>query len=65
MNSAGSSPAKTDSGMSKRPSKKWTEPEQLCLVTAIASQGKDRINWADVAKDLPGRTGGSMQRRRA
>lgn len=58
IQSMSTSPSRTDSGMSKRPSKKWTEQEMQRLVGAIAMQSRgDRINWADVAKVLPGRTG--------
>ena len=65
MYSAASSPLREDSqggGQGKRPSKKWTPVEQDHLVAAIAFQGpagRERINWAEVAKGLPGRTGAS------
>lgn len=50
-------PAQQAAGMSKRPSKKWTEQEQLLLLSVVNAQGIDKINWAHVAKSLPGRTG--------
>ena len=54
--SAFSSPAKTDSGVAKRLSFKWSAEEQSTLLNAI-SQHTDSINWAAVSKVLPGRTG--------
>jgi hypothetical protein len=51
-----SSPAKTDSGVSKRPSVKWSSEEQAILLDAIALQ-PESVNWAAVSKCLPGRTG--------
>ncbi|GAX72556.1 hypothetical protein CEUSTIGMA_g12.t1 [Chlamydomonas eustigma] len=57
MNSTNASPMKFESGISKRPSKKWTEEEMQRLVYSINTQGRDRINWAEVSKVLPGRTG--------
>ena len=55
--SAPSSPSQMDSGLSKRPSKKWSRQEQDYLMAALQLQNKERINWAEVAKGLPGRTG--------
>ena len=57
MYSAPSSPSQMDSGLVKRASKKWSRQEQDYLLSALELQNKERINWADVAKGLPGRTG--------
>jgi hypothetical protein len=57
MNSTNASPMKVEPGISKRPSKKWSEEEMQRLVFSINTQGRDRINWAEVSKILPGRTG--------
>lgn len=38
-------------------STKWTEEEQMQLVDAINQASSSGINWADVARVVPGRTG--------
>mmetsp|Transcript_40401 Transcript_40401/g.89733 ORF Transcript_40401/g.89733 Transcript_40401/m.89733 type:complete len:648 (+) Transcript_40401:247-2190(+) len=58
--SASSSPLsgrRPEGGLHKKPSKKWTEDEQHRLVAAINNMGREHINWAEVAKAVPGRTG--------
>ena len=55
--SAPSSPSQMDSLGSKRQSKKWSRQEQDYLMAALQLQNKERINWAEVAKGLSGRTG--------
>ena len=44
-------------GVSKKVSKKWTEEEQHVLLEAVNQHGSEIINWADVARSVPGRTG--------
>ncbi|KAG1656897.1 hypothetical protein FOA52_007986 [Chlamydomonas sp. UWO 241] len=54
--SAGDTP--TDSGVSKkRESVKWGQGEIALLVACIEGQGHDKINWTDVARAMPRRTG--------
>lgn len=65
MKSAASSPSSASArsrrgsdGPSKKVSRKWSEAEIQALVEAINHLGgTDGINWADVAKAVPGRTG--------
>lgn len=43
--------------ISKKKCNKWTEDEHSLLADAVKSYGNDTINWSEIARSVPGRTG--------